>query len=135
MYGSSASNEYGNGGTVKATGLSSRVRFESESVVVPARKRPGAACPAQAILRRRYPYSTKSFDDSRGPQQCGGQIDLRVELYSDCPGDGNAAQEGHHQSPALSRPRARPATTCGSNNPALPLSLDPRKRPTRRCGH
>src|SRR5713101_4709965 len=45
MYGSSASNEYGSGGTVKATGFSSRVRFESELFAVSARKRPGAAFP------------------------------------------------------------------------------------------
>src|SRR6266849_5097532 len=61
MYGSSASNEYGNGGTVKATGFSSRVRFESELFAVPARKRPGAAVPAPSNPAPTIPVFNKKL--------------------------------------------------------------------------
>src|SRR5258708_32770989 len=61
MYGSSASNEYGNGGKVKATGFSSRVRFESELVAVPARKRPGAAFPAPSNPAPTIPVLNKKL--------------------------------------------------------------------------
>src|SRR5258708_23925102 len=46
MYGSSASNEYDSGGTENATGFSSKLEFDSEMLLVPARNKPGAAFPA-----------------------------------------------------------------------------------------
>src|SRR6266478_3712596 len=46
MYGSSASNEYGSGGTENATGFSSKLEFESELLLAPARNKPGAEFPA-----------------------------------------------------------------------------------------
>src|SRR5260370_36905062 len=61
MYGSSASNEYGNGGKVKATGFSSRVRFESELVAGPARKRRGAAFPAPSNPAPTIPVFNKKL--------------------------------------------------------------------------
>src|SRR5260370_5586752 len=61
MVGSSASNEYGSGGTVNATGFSSKVRFESELVAVSARKKPGAEFPAPSNPAPTIPVFNKKL--------------------------------------------------------------------------
>src|SRR5712691_1092437 len=114
MVGSSASNEYGRGGTVKATGFSSRVRFESELFAMSARKRPDAAFPT-AI----HGY----LSSAEGESTCGG-------LYRQCPQDGKAP--GESPIPEVS-PNCGQA--CGNlflRQRSPTLLLDARKRPTGR---
>src|SRR5271157_4405627 len=61
MVGSSASNEYGKGGTVNATGLSSTFRLRLKSDLVSACNRPGAALPAPSRPAPTMPLLTRNL--------------------------------------------------------------------------
>src|SRR5580693_8046996 len=61
MYGSSASNGYGSGGTVNATGFSSSLRFDSNSNAVPERKAADAPLLAPSNPAPAMPELTRNF--------------------------------------------------------------------------
>src|SRR5271157_5234913 len=69
MVGSSASNEYGKGGTVNATGLSSTFRLRLKSDLVSACNRLGAALPAPSRPAPTMPLRTRNLRRSMGTPQ------------------------------------------------------------------
>src|SRR5216684_4605403 len=108
MCGSSASNGYGSEGTVNGTGFSPSLRFESELIAVPARKKPGAEFPAPSSPAPTIPVLNKKLRRFMGTPAMRNVINRSAAgLYNLCGHHGNSAGEIHNPASSAELPDSR----------------------------